>query len=77
VRDPRNRCVRWKSVQERQQTLGAGAQRLPVEIGPYGRYVTRGARTTEHAYILSDFYARVRAPKALWSAFTLANVLLM
>jgi hypothetical protein len=46
VSDPCNRCFRWKSVQERQQTLGAGAQRLSVEIGPYGRYLSRGARTT-------------------------------
>ena len=42
------------------QTLDARAQRLSVEIGPYGRYVPRSSRTIEHAYILSDFYKGVR-----------------
>jgi hypothetical protein len=65
VSDPRNRCFRWKSVQERQQTLDAGAQRLSVEIGPYGRYLPRGSRTTEHAYILSDFYEGARREGAM------------
>ena len=65
VSDPCNRCFRWKSVQERQQTLGAGAQRLSVEIGPYGRYLSRGARTTEQAYILSDFYEGARSEGAM------------
>jgi hypothetical protein len=65
VSDPRNRCFRWKSVQERKQTLDAGAQRLSVEIGPYGRYVPRGSRTTEHAYNLSDFYEGARSEGAM------------
>ena len=65
VSDPRNRCFRWKSVQERTQTLDAGAQRLSIEIGPYGRYVLRGSRTTEHAYILSDFYEGARSEGAM------------
>jgi hypothetical protein len=65
VSDPCNRCFRWKSVQERQQTLGAGAQRLSVEIGPYGRYLSRGAGTTEQAYILSDFYEGARSEGAM------------
>jgi hypothetical protein len=65
VSDPRNRCFRWKSVQERTQTLDAGAQRLSIEIGPYERYVPRGSRTTEHAYILSDFYEGARSEGAM------------
>jgi hypothetical protein len=65
VSDPRNRCFRWKSVYERKQTLDAGAQRLSVEIGPYGRYVPRSSRTTERAYILSDFYEAARSEEAM------------
>ena len=63
--DPRNRCFRWKSAEERQQRLGAGAQALFIEIGPYGRYLPRGSRSTEHAYNLADFYEGARTEGAM------------
>lgn len=63
--DPRNRCFRWKNAGERQQRLGAAAQRLSIEIGPYGRYVPRGSRITEHDYKLFDFYESARTEGAM------------
>jgi hypothetical protein len=63
--DPRNRCFRWKSVETRQDWLDAGAERLSIEIGPYGRYLPPGSRRTEHAYRLSDFYEGAKAEGAI------------
>jgi hypothetical protein len=63
--DPRNRCFRWKNAGERQQRLGAAAQRLSIEIGPYGRYEPRGSRITDHDYKLFDFYEGARTEGAM------------
>jgi hypothetical protein len=63
--DLRNRCFRWKSAETRREWLGAGAERLSIEIGPYGRYLPPGSRSTEHAYRLSDFYLGAKAEGAI------------
>jgi hypothetical protein len=63
--DLRNRCFRWKSAKTRQEWLEAGAERLSIEIGPYGRYLPPGSRSTEHAYRLSDFYLGAEAEGAV------------
>jgi hypothetical protein len=61
----RNLCFRWKSAETRQVWLEAGAERLSIEIGPYGRYLPSGSRSTEHAYRLSDFYMGAKAEGAI------------
>jgi hypothetical protein len=63
--DPRNLCFRWKGADDRQRQLSAGPQPVLMEIGPYGRYVQRGARATAHAYRLADFYDGAKAEGAI------------
>jgi hypothetical protein len=63
--DLSNRCFRWKSAETRQEWLDAGAERLKIAIGPYGRYLPPGSRRTEHAYRLSDFYLGAKAEGAV------------
>ena len=62
--DPRNLCFRWKDAEDRRRQLAAAPQKLLMEIGPYGRYVQRGARGTGHDYRLADFYEGARAEGA-------------
>jgi hypothetical protein len=62
--DPRNRCFRWKSAEDRVRQLTAPPQTVLIEIGPYGRYVQRGSRGTAHAYRLADFYSGAQAEGA-------------
>ena len=45
------------------RAVSATAKR--VRECPYGRYVPRGSRTTEHAYILSSFYKGARSEGAM------------
>jgi hypothetical protein len=52
-------------AETRQECLEAGAERLSIEIGPYGRYLPPGSRSTEHAYRLSDFYLGSKAEGAI------------
>jgi hypothetical protein len=63
--DLSNRCFRWKSAKTRQEWLEAGAERPSIAIGPYGRYLPPGSRSTEHAYRLSDFYLGAKAEGAI------------
>jgi predicted deacetylase len=65
ARDLRNRCFRWKSAEMRQEWLAAGAARLSIEIGPYGRYLPLGSRHTDHAYRPFDFYEGAIAEGAI------------
>jgi len=63
--DPGNLCFRWKSAGDRQRQLSSDTQKVLIEIGPYGRYVRRGAHGTAHSYRLADFYegAKVEGAK--------------
>lgn len=63
--DPRNLCFRWKGAEDRERQLSAEPQRVLMEIGPYGRYVQRGARGTAHLYRLADFYEGAKAEGAM------------
>lgn len=63
--DPRNLCFRWKGAEDRQRQLSAEAQSVLIEIGPYGRYVQRGAHGTARAYRLADFYEGAKAEGAM------------
>lgn len=63
--DPRNLCFRWKGEEDRARQLSAEPQSVLMEIGPYGRYVQRGARGTAHAYRLADFYDGAKAEGAM------------
>jgi len=45
------------------RAVSATAKR--VRECPYGRYVPRGSRTTEHAHILSNFYEGARSEGAM------------
>jgi hypothetical protein len=62
---PANLCFRWKDAEDRTLQLSAGKQHVLLEVGPYGRYVQRGARATNREYSLAAFYQGALAEGAV------------
>jgi hypothetical protein len=59
--DSANWCLRWRDDAQRERALAAEAQPLAIAIGPYGRYVAPGTRTTSRSYRLAEFHESARA----------------
>jgi hypothetical protein len=62
---PANMCFKWQNAEDRRLQLDAVQHHILLDVGPYGRYVQRGSRSTAQVYRLGAFYEGALAEGAV------------